>query len=126
MPLRRENAVTIDMHRDKSLRQSVAYALFDSRIEELRLPSPLDRSSYIATRNLPADDLPQAVEAMEIALSAVPDLKREQKHRPGRFTKKPALCYTVYWESDHTQETEVRLIEQSLSSSSTPSLCKQS
>ena len=114
MPLRRENAVTIDMHRDKSLRQSVAYALFDSRIEELRLPSPLDRSSYIATRNLPADDLPKAVEAMEIALSAVPDLKREQKHRPGRFTKKPALCYTVYWESDHTRETEVRLIEQSL------------
>ena len=106
--------MTIDMHRDTSLRESVAFALFDSRIQELRLPSPLDRSTYTATRNLSSDDLPQAVEAMEIALSAVPDLKRKQKRRPGRFTKKPALCYTVYWEADHSRETEIGLIDQSL------------
>ena len=106
--------MTIDMHRDTSLRQSVAFALFGSRIQELRLPSPLDRSTYTATRNLPTGDLAKAVEAMEIALSAVPDLKRKQSRRPGRFTKKPALCYTVYWEADHSRETEVSLIDQSL------------
>ena len=114
LSLHRANAVTIDMHRDPSFRKSAAFALFDSRLEELRLPSPLDRSCYTATRNLPNDDLPQAVEAMETALAAVPDLKRKQQRRPGRFTKKPALCYTVYWEGDYSQKSEVNLIDQSI------------
>ncbi|MCY4585578.1 MAG: hypothetical protein OXB98_06015 [Bryobacterales bacterium] len=103
--------MTIDMHRDTSIRKSVTFALFDSRIEELRLPSP---STYTATRNLSTDDLPQAVEEMETTLAAVPELKRKQQRRPGRFTKKPALCYTVYWEADYSQQDEISLIEQSL------------
>ena len=105
--------MTIDMHRDTSLRQSAAFALFNSRLEELRLPSPLDRSTYTATRNLPTDELPHAVEIMENTVAAVPDLKRKQNRRPGRFTKKPALCYTVYWEADYSREAEIKLVEQS-------------
>ena len=107
--------VTIDMHRDPSLRESAAYAhLRLPTRPELRLPSSSDRSRYTATRNLPNNNLPQAVVAMSTDLAAVPDLKRKQQRRPGRFTKKPALCYTAYWEGDYSQKSEANLTDQSL------------
>ncbi len=106
--------MTIDMHRDPSLRESAAYALFGSRTAKLKLPSSSDLSSYTATRNLPSDNPVQAVKTMEETCVPPAKLSPQQKQRPRRRTAKPALCYTVYWEADHGKRAELELIDQSL------------
>ena len=106
--------MTIDMHRDTSLRESVAFALFDSRHEKLRLPSSADRSRYTATRNLPTDNPVRAVATMESLVASAPSLKRKRRWRATKATAKPALCYTVYWEADLSKQTQIKLIDQSL------------
>ena len=114
LSLHRANAVTIDMHRDPSLRKSVAYAIFGSRTAKLRLPSSSDRSRYTATRNLPSDNPAHAVKTMEETACPPPKLNPVQKQRRGRRTRKPTLCYTVYWETDYDKHTELDMIDESL------------
>ena len=114
LSLHRANAVTIDLHRDPSLRESAAYAIFGSRKAKLLLPSSSDRSRYTATRNLPSDNPVHAVKTMEATLSPPPKLNPRQNRRRFRRTSKPALCFTVYWEADYGKRTEIRLIDSSL------------
>lgn len=106
--------MTIDMHRDTSLRESAAYALFDSRTARLKPPSSSGLSSYTATRNLPDDNPAHAVKTMEETCLPPAKLRPQQKQRPRRRTSKPALCYTVYWEADYDPQTELSRIDDSL------------
>ena len=106
--------MTIDMHRDTSLREASAYAIFGSRTENLKLPSASDRSRYTAVRNLPSENPSLAVKTMEETACPPPKLNPAQKQRRGRRTRKPALCYTVYWEADYDKRTELAMIDDSL------------
>jgi len=102
------------MHRDPSLRESAAYAIFGSRKAELKLPSSSDRSRYTATRNLPSSNPVQAVKTMEETAAPPAKPRPRRKGWPRRRTAKPALCYTVYWEADHDRQTELSMIDDSL------------
>ena len=106
--------MTIDLHRDPSLRESAAYAIFGSRTAKLRLPSSSDRSRYTATRNLPSDNPVRAMKLMEETLSPSRSRDPRQPLHLFRRTSKPSLVYTVYWEADYDKHTELRLIDQSL------------
>ena len=108
--------MTIDLDRDPSLSESAAFALFGDRQAELSGPATPHLSRYTATRNLPTGDPVRAVQEMEATLAAVPDLRRRQGRRAARLTSKPALCYTVYWEQDHTEPAEIALLDESLRS----------
>ncbi len=106
--------MTIDMHRDESLRDYTAFVLFGSRKADLKLPASSDLSSYTATRNLPDDNPAHAVVTMEETCVPAAKLSPQQKKRPRRRVHKPALCYTVYWEADSDQQTELSEIDNSL------------
>ena len=106
--------MTIDMFRDPSLRKSAAFAVFGSRDSSFESPSNSNLSSYIATRNLPDEDPSRAVLTMEETINPSPKPNSAQKQRRGRRTNKPALFYTVYWESDYDQQTELSMIDDSL------------
>ena len=114
LSLHRADAMTIDMHRDPSFRQSAAYALLGSRKSELLLPSTSDRSRYTATRNLPCDSPVRGVETMEATYDPPPDPIPTQRRRRYRRTSKPTLFYTLYWEADFSERTELELIDESL------------
>ena len=102
------------MHRDPSLRESAAYAIFGSRTAKLELPSSSDRSRYTATRNLPSDNPVHGVKTMEETCAPPAKPRPQRKGWPRRRTAKPALCYTVYWEADHPKHAELELIDLSL------------
>ena len=102
------------MHRDPSLTESAAWAIFGSRTAQLKLPSSSDLSRYTATRNLPSDNPVQAVKTMEETCAPPAKPSPRRKGWPRRRTAKPALCYTVYWEADHPKHAELELIDQSL------------
>lgn len=102
------------MHRDPSLRESAAFAIFGSRSAQLKMPSSSDRSRYTATRNLPSDNPVHGVKTMEDSCTPPAKPSPRRKGWPRRRTAKPALCYTVYWEADHGKQAELDLIDQSL------------
>ena len=107
--------MTIDMHRDTSLRESVSFALLGSRHHRLLLPSPLDRSRYCTTRNLPTDNPARAVDVMEsLRFHTTPSGRRTKRKLAGGYTRKPALCFDVYWERDLSRHDEISLIDESL------------
>ena len=74
--------MTIDLHRDPSLRESAAWALFGSRAAKLKLPSASDRSRYTATRNLPSDNPAHAIKTMEE--TCAPGAKPRPQRKGGR------------------------------------------
>ena len=114
LSLHRAISMTIDMHRDPSLRKSLSFALFDSRDAPILLPSDSDLSSYTATRNLPSDSLSDAINIMEETISPSESHNPKPTRRARRHTNKPALCYTVYWECDWDQSTQLSRIDNSL------------
>lgn len=114
LSLHRAISMTIDMHRDPSLRKSLAFALFDSRDAPILLPSDSDLSSYTATRNLPSHSLSDAINIMEETLSPSESHNPKPTRRARRHTNKPALCYTVYWECDWDESTQLSRIDDSL------------
>ena len=107
--------MTIDLHRDTSLRESAAWAIFGSRDAKFKLPSSSDLSRYTATRNLPGDNPVRALKTMQDTFIPPRKRKHRQPIRVYNRTSKPALFYTVYWEADCDKHTELRLIDQSLS-----------